>query len=60
MLENRGIPHLPIDPALVEWLQAPVVKGPVTPQRHIAVVDFADHLDYRSPAELTRDFAPHA
>jgi hypothetical protein len=23
-LENRGVPHLPIRPFLVEWLQAPV------------------------------------
>jgi len=29
-LENRGVPHLPIDPTLVEWLQAPPLQRPDT------------------------------
>jgi hypothetical protein len=58
-LENRGVTHLPIDPPLIEWLQTPVLQRPVTSQGWIAIVYFADQLRYRSPAELSHDFAPH-
>jgi hypothetical protein len=32
LLENRGIPHVPIDLALVERLQAPIFQRPVPSQ----------------------------